>query len=134
MKRTPTHRSLKPARQRAQALVELAIALPLLVLLMLGAVDYGRVFFYFQEVESAAAAGAQIGCMSSNNAANSSLISSNALLQLTDMTNFSPTVTNTIVGSNLSVTVTATFRPFIAWPFLPTNVPMQRTVQMRILQ
>ena len=129
-----THLSIKSASRRAQSLVELAIVLPLLVLLLLGAIDYGRVFFYFQEVESAAAAGAQIGCLSSNNALNTTLITSNALLQVADMSNLSPVVTTLLSGSNLSVTVSATFRPFIAWPYLPTNVPMQRTVQMRILQ
>ena len=108
--------------------------LPLLLLLVLAAVDYGRVFFYFQEVESAATAGAQFGSLNSANATNLTLITSNALLQVASMSNFSPVVTTLLSGSNLSVTVSANFRPFIAWPYLPTNVPLQRTVQMRILQ
>lgn len=122
------------ARRRGQALTEMAIVLPLLVLLLLAAVDYSRVFFYFQQVESAAAAGAQIGCLNSGNAANTNLISSNALLQTAGMASLSPSVTSSFNNTNLSVTVSATFRPFIAWPFLPTNVVLQRTVNMRVLQ
>ncbi|MBI5683801.1 MAG: pilus assembly protein [Verrucomicrobia bacterium] len=128
--RTPAH----TPHRRAQALTEMAIVLPLLVLLFLAAVDYSRVFFYFQQVESAAAAGAQIGCMSTSNAANTTLISSNALLQTRDMANLSPSVASTLTGSNLAVTVSANFRPLIAWPFLPTNVFLRRTVNMRVMQ
>lgn len=120
-------------RRRGQALVELAIVLPLLVLLLLAAVDYGRVFFYFQQVESAAAAGAQIGCLGSASSTNAVLISSNALLQANAMSSFTPTVSSTCTDGVLTVSVSAQFRPFIAWPFLPTNVPMQRTVTMRVL-
>lgn len=119
---------------RGQSLMELAIVLPLLLLLVLAAVDYGRVFFCFQEVESAAAAGAQFGCLTTANATNTILITSNALLQASDIANLSPTVTSTFANTNLTVTVTATFRPFIAWPWLPTNVPIQRTVHMLVLQ
>ena len=125
---------MTPVRERAQALTELAIMLPLLLLLVLAAVDYGRVFFYFQQVESAATAGAQFGCLNSVNATNLTLITSNAMLQLQDVTNILPQVSTSLSGSNLSVTVSATFRPFIAWPVLPTNVPLQRTVSMCVMQ
>lgn len=121
-------------RWRGQALSELAIVLPLLVTLVLAAIDYSRVFTYFQQVDSAAAAGAQIGCLNSSNATNLTLITSNALLQTTAITNVTPSVTATVTGSNLAVTVTANFRPFITWPLLPTNVSLQRTVNMRIMQ
>ena len=125
---------MTPVRERAQALTELAIMLPLLLLLVLAAVDYGRVFFYFQEVESAATAGAQVGSLNSANATNLTLITSNAMLQVQDVTNILPTVSTSLVGSNLSVTVSATFRPFIVWPVLPTNVSLQRTVSMCVMQ
>jgi Flp pilus assembly protein TadG len=130
--KTPS--STHTPRGRGQALTELAIVLPLLVLLFLAAVDYSRVFFFFQQVESAAAAGAQIGCLSYANADNTTLISSNALLQTRDMTYLSPSVASIRSGTNLAVTVSANFRPLIAWPFLPTNVFLQRTVNMRVMQ
>ncbi len=108
--------------------------LPLLIILVLGAVDFGRLFYAFQSVESAAAAGAQFGCLNAANAGNTAMIQSNALAQASDITNLFPTVTSTVVGSNLTVTVNATFNTLISWPGMPHSVPLQRTVNMRILQ
>lgn len=122
------------ARRDGQALTELAITLPLLIILVLGAVDFGRLFYAFQSVESAAAAGAQYACLNASNAANSTMIRSNALVQATDIAHLSPVVTNSVSGSNVSVTVSATFTTLISWPGMPHIVPLQRTVNMRILQ
>jgi Flp pilus assembly protein TadG len=121
-------------RRDGQALTELAIVLPLLIILVLGAVDFGRLFYAFQSVESAAAAGAQFGCLNAANAGNAAMIRSNALAQASDITNLFPTVTSTVNGSNISVTVSATFTTLITWPGMPHTVPLQRTVNMRILQ
>ena len=120
--------------RRGQALAELAIVLPLLLILVLGAVDFGRVFFAFQCVESAATAGAQFACLNTSNASNVDLIRSNALAQTSDITNLSPAVTSSVAGSNVCVTVSATFNTLIAWPVLPHTIPLRRTVNMCILQ
>ncbi len=45
------------------ALVELAIALPVLVVLVIGTADFARVFYYTIELENAARAGAQYGAV-----------------------------------------------------------------------
>jgi LPS O-antigen subunit length determinant protein (WzzB/FepE family) len=90
-------------------------------------------FYCFQSVESAAAAGAQFGCSSAVNAANTDGIRTNALAQATDIAGLSPVVSSTISNNLLSVTVSATFIPVLAWPGLPSQVPMQRTVIMRML-
>ena len=52
-----------PARRsdRGSALVELAVCLPLLVLMMVGAADFARVFYTSIELNNAARAGAQYG-------------------------------------------------------------------------
>jgi len=57
------HAALPQARRsdRGSALVELAVCLPLLVLLMIGAGDFARVFYTSIELNSAARAGAQYG-------------------------------------------------------------------------
>ena len=47
--------------QRGQSLVELALLLPLLALLLLGAVDLGRAFFAYNRLTNAVAAGALYG-------------------------------------------------------------------------
>lgn len=50
-----------PLSCRGAALTEMAILLPVLILLLLGSVDFGRGFFDALAVESAANAGAQYG-------------------------------------------------------------------------
>jgi Flp pilus assembly protein TadG len=49
------------ASDGGSALVELALSLPLLVLLMVGAIDFARVFYVGMELTNAARAGAQYG-------------------------------------------------------------------------
>jgi len=101
---------------------------------VLGAVDLGRLFHFFQSVESAATAGAQFGCESFLKAAHTAGICSNALMQATDIAVLSPSVTTSVSNNLVSVTVSATFTPTINWPGLPSQVPLQRTVIMRILR
>ena len=48
-------------RSRGQAIVEMAIVLPLLLLLLVGVVDFGRIYYTTQTVAQAARAGAQYG-------------------------------------------------------------------------
>jgi Flp pilus assembly protein TadG len=50
---------------RGAALVELAVALPLLVLVIVGTIDFGRVFYMAMVLQNAARAGAQYGANSS---------------------------------------------------------------------
>src|ERR1700684_2925808 len=47
--------------KRGQAAVELAVAVPVLILLLIAGVDYGRVFYMSIGVNNAARAGAQYG-------------------------------------------------------------------------
>jgi Flp pilus assembly protein TadG len=57
-----THRH---KRIRGQAIIELSLAAPVLVVLALGATDMGRAFFYRLPVATAASAGARAGAVSS---------------------------------------------------------------------
>lgn len=55
-------RCARPANaESGQGIVELAIALPLLMLLLLGTIDMGRVFFDYIEMRQAAVEGATFG-------------------------------------------------------------------------
>jgi len=49
-------------RRRGQSAVELALVLPLLLLLLLGAVDLGRAFGVWMALSNAAREGARYGC------------------------------------------------------------------------
>lgn len=51
--------------QRGVALVEFAIALPLLIMLLIGLIEYGRYAFFAIEIGNAAHAGAQYGSQTS---------------------------------------------------------------------
>ena len=60
--RQPQSARSKPRRkERGQSLVELALAMPLLLLLMLGTIDIGRVFFTYIELRNAVREGASYG-------------------------------------------------------------------------
>lgn len=56
---------------RGAALVELALTTPLFILLLMGAVELGRLAYYSIEVENAARAGASFGAVNKGNAADS---------------------------------------------------------------
>jgi Flp pilus assembly protein TadG len=51
----------KARRSKGQSMVELAIAMPLMLLLMLGTIDLGRMFFDYVELRNAVREGAGYG-------------------------------------------------------------------------
>ncbi len=55
----PITSSPRRGRQSAQALTEFALILPVLVLILLGVVDFGRVFYYWTSMANAAREGAR---------------------------------------------------------------------------
>lgn len=55
---------------RGAALVEVAVVLPVLVLIMIGVIDFGRVFYTAMALTNAAHAGALYGALSKANANN----------------------------------------------------------------
>ncbi|MGI9101633.1 MAG: TadE/TadG family type IV pilus assembly protein [Terriglobales bacterium] len=59
MRRKSQRRSFGHVAQRGNAIVEFALVLPLLVVLVLGVADFGRVFYYAVMTANAARAGAQ---------------------------------------------------------------------------
>ena len=64
--------------ERGAALVEMAVALPVLVVILFGTTDFARVMFTAIEVTNAARAGAQYGAMSLSNSKDTSGIQSTA--------------------------------------------------------
>lgn len=110
----PSGRSLS---ERGAAAVELAIVLPLLVLVIMGLVDFGRLFFAQVSLASASREGAraasvgmpvaQVTSIARASAPRAAALASlDASVLGVAVSSCSPTVTN----ENTSVTVTATFR------------------------
>ena len=67
-------RALRRSRQ-GNAIVEMALMLPVLMAICAGVVDFSRVMFYSVQVANAAQAGAQWACQSVGNSGNTAMIS-----------------------------------------------------------
>jgi len=136
-----THRAGKRQRTRGQSMVEFALILPLLLVFLLTAADFGRALTAYITVSSAASEGASFGSRSTDNAANTNAIRQAALNEVgadQQIWGTSPNVQPS-TGTDgqgypwVEVTVTYTFTPlFSVWP-IPNSVPMERTVRMRVL-
>ena len=66
------------ASDRGSAIVELAVAMPLLVLILAATIDFARVFHTAENLQDAARAGAQYGSSSPANSSNTATMQSTA--------------------------------------------------------
>ena len=138
-----------------QAATELAFAVPLLGLLLVGTADFGRAFYFYQEVVAAARAGAQFGSESTANAGDTSGIKAAAVANATNIPGFS---TSSVTASSCTcnapagqtscassycngansqatyviVTTTATFTTLVHYPGVPQNTSMSGTAIMQV--
>jgi len=123
--------------RRAVAVVELAVLLPLLVLLFLITVDFARVFHFSLTLTNCARAGALYAC--DPVAALESPFPSVQAAALADAANLQPqpTITST-TGIDASgrpyaeVTAKYTFTTITSFPVIPSQVQLSRTVRMFI--
>jgi Flp pilus assembly protein TadG len=140
-------------RARGQALVEMALLTPLLLLLMAGAIDVGRLAHYDAMLASGARAGAQYGSLNlitADNAAGMTAAAVNDIPSLTPITvasssycacaGGSGTVTCTATACSTShravyvkVSVTGTFHPLFHL-FVNTQTPRTRTALLQVGQ
>ncbi len=127
---------------RGQALVELALIAPVLIILMLGVIDYGRVYFAYISVTNGARVGADYAATGPAEAADTAGIKAAALTDTSDLLDQSPTNPDvTVTTANDSqgrlyadVTMTYTFSTLFPWPGLPTSIDIERTVRSRVVQ
>src|ERR1051326_6579113 len=148
---TQTKRSSKA--QAGTALVELAIMLPLLIVLILGAVDFGRVFDAAIELGNAVTAGAEYGSRLTTKVTDVTGIKSVVTSDAADLSGVSfpsdPTSYCTCPGSSTHVTCTSTctgygkpkeyvsvtanytWTTLVPWPGITNSVALSRTVVMR---
>ena len=83
------------ASESGSALVELALTLPLLALLMVGAVDFARVFYTAMELTNAARAGAQYGAYNPAQSGNFATMQSTAASGSPNISPFTATASRT---------------------------------------
>jgi Flp pilus assembly protein TadG len=88
---------------RGQSAVELALAVPLLVLLLFAGADFGRIFYLSIGVKNAARAGAQYGSQTVITAADSTGMISAARTDASNITNLTATATECTCTSSTSV-------------------------------
>ena len=134
-------------------MVELALALPALILLLLAAADFGRLFYVWIAVNNAARAGAQYGSQTVITAANSTGIILAATTDAAGIAGFTATasqctcVTGTSVpvcsGSNYNCTnapmatyvivdTTAPFSTIMNYPGSPTLITVRGEAIMQV--
>ena len=144
MKRLTQKRRVCNAR-RAAAATEMAIILPLFMLLVLGAIDFGRFAARAIAVDNGARAGAGYGIVHPYTTATQSIWAANMNQAVTDemqsmfdsrfgASNLAVSyVTTNDAGSRWRVRVTVTF-PFqtvINWPGIPHQFNVTQSVEMR---
>ena len=123
---------------RGQSLVEFALVLPFLLVLVLGAVDYGRAYFDYISVTSAARTAAFYASAGPESAADTTGIRNAALQEMVDVQGGTAAEVTVATGPDAGgrtyarVTVRHTFDTLFTWPLLPNTLVIQRSVQMRV--
>jgi Flp pilus assembly protein TadG len=140
--------------EEGTSLIETALLLPVLLLMMVGAVDFGRAYYAAIEVQSAAEAGALYGVQYPSDAAGMVLA---AKADATDITGIAPvaiygcecfdgtsavascTATPTTCGTNnfvnyAEVDTTATYTTLLRYPGIPSTIPLTGKARMRSAQ
>jgi len=117
--------------------VELAVILPLLVLLFVIAVDFARVYYFSVTLTNCARAGALYA--SDPTASAESPFASTQAAALADATNLSPAPTistvNGVDGTGrayVEVTAAYTFNTITGFPGVPNQVNLTRKVRMNV--
>lgn len=131
----------KRKKTRGQSIVEFAMVVPILLIFLLIAADFGRALTAYMTVSSVASEGASFASRSADNAADNDAIEDAALSAAGasgeiwgDAPDVSISRSNDTQGyPYVEVTVEYEFEPlFRVWP-IPESVLMDRTVRMRVL-
>ena len=101
------------ARTLGQGIVEFALALPFLMLIMLGTIDLGRMFFDYIDMRSAVVDGAQYGARNPTNSGGIVTETKGAGVPANTVVSSSTSGSCTTAGGtgNITVTATSVFQP-----------------------
>lgn len=140
------------ASETASAVVEMAVALPILLLIAIGVGDYARAYSTGIAVANAAKAGAQFGAQSTatsgdtaaiNNAARQDGLDAGALIVTSTRVCrcADGTIVNCVTGNctsygvprvYIAVTATRNVNTIFNYPGLPASIPISRTATLRL--
>lgn len=136
--------------ESGSSLLELSLIAPFLLLILLGAVDFGRAYYLGMEVAGAAHAAAEYGA---ENPTDTAGITAAAQTDAPDVPNLNvaaptygcecsdgsgysasctstPTCTNNVVY-RVKVSVSATYTPWFPWPGIPSTFSLSNSATMR---
>lgn len=137
--------------EKGSSLVELALVLPLFLLLLLGSVDFGRAFYLAIEIAGAARAGAMYGASNPTDTTGMATVAKNDGTNVPDLSVATPTYacecpngtdssatcptdSSCSTGSPVyvvTVKVSGTYAPLIPWPGIPPSVSLSSSASMR---
>jgi len=136
----------------ASSLIECALFLPMVIVLLLGSVDFGRAFYINLEIEAAAEAGALYGVQ---NPSDTSGMQAAAVLDAPDINLLSSTATygtecsdgTMVTAANLAVpscsvnaityvevTASMTYKPYFTYPGMGATWSLASKVHLRTTQ
>jgi Flp pilus assembly protein TadG len=128
-----------PKKRKGQSLVELALAMPLLCLLLLGTIDLGRLYFTYIDLKAAVRNGAGYGTLRPIDTAGMQSRVLNAGVPANTIATATCTGSCTTVDGTGTVVVTASseFNPvtlsFFSWLGADDTITLSATAKMRVL-
>lgn len=119
---------------RGQSLVELALTLPLLLIILVGVIDLGRVYFTYMTVVNASREGARYGAANPNDSTGAIIRAKNEAtgsgITLTNVTASCPS--GCAQGNPFRATVSYNFQLMTMYIFGGTTIPLQAFTEMEI--
>jgi Flp pilus assembly protein TadG len=117
--------------ERGQSIVEFAVLLPVLLLVVMGAIDFGRVFFAYTSIANAAHQGAMCASLGSSACPGGAAGAANAEVG----TSLPGGITTTVTGgggpgSTLKVTVQYSFQTITTAILDKTTFPIQASASV----
>lgn len=132
------------------SIAELGLMMPMLLLILLGGIDFSRAYFLSIEVAGAAQAGAAYGVMHRTDTTGMSNAATMDAPNVPNLTVGTPTwgcecsdgtsssvscATVPSCANNqvywVKVTASATYTPVFPWPHIPSSLPLSQTAVMR---
>lgn len=156
--RFPFHRGFFRSQDGA-SLVEMALVTPVLLLILLGTVEFGRVWYLDNEMAGAAQAGAVYGSQYPKDTSGMQNVAKDDASDVSSASDISNLTASAAWGCECSdgtqasascstkpsgctynvvdyvtVTISATYTPMLPWPGLPSTIPISQTVVMNSYQ
>ncbi len=145
-----SRRCILTSEESGSSLTETAVLLPFLLLLLVGAIDFGRGYYLAIQVAGAAQAAAEYGSQNiadltgmqaaaRNDAPNVpglAVSTPSYGCECSDGTAYSancasyPTCASNVVY-RVAVTTSATYTPLLRWPGIPASIPLSSSATMR---